>query len=282
MEDIGYRLGRFDLINHHAYCGGLVMKYYSTEKINYVNAVELIDVSFAYDSNPVLNHLHLIVPNRQRIGIIGPNGAGKSTLLTLLNGVLRTEDEIKICNYIINRKNKKIIKSLVGLVFQNPDDQLFSPTLLDDVMFGPLNMGIPPQQAKQRSREVLRTIGLEGFEHRSSIHLSFGERKLAAIATVLSMTPEIIALDEPTSNLDALHRRKIIKWLQNQEKTVLITSHDLDMIYETCHRVIILYKGQVVADGQVSDILTNGALLEQYDLERPLAFQQTRHINQNS
>lgn len=238
------------------------------------SAVECHNVSYIYpDGTPALNEINIKILSGQKVAFIGPNGAGKSTLLQLLNGIKRGEGKINIFDHNLEEKNLKHIKKLVGLVFQNPDDQLFCPTIFDDVAFGPLNLGLSELEIDERVREALADVGLEGFEQRSSLHLSYGERKLAAMATILSLKPQLIAMDEPTSNLDPLHRRKIIRWLQQCELTCVITSHDLDMIVETCQSVFLLNSGQIIVHGMVKDILKNKKLLEANNLELPLKWQ---------
>jgi cobalt/nickel transport system ATP-binding protein len=162
---------------------------------------------------------------------------------------------------------------MVGIVFQNPDDQLFSTSIYEDIAFGPLNFGITKEEVGQRVKQALEEVGLQGYEKRSSLHLSFGEKKLASIATILSSNPQIIALDEPTSNLDSYHRRKIINWIKNSKRTVLIATHDLDMVADTAERAIVLREGTVRWDGKVEELLTDQKLLEQNYLELPLSLQ---------
>jgi cobalt/nickel transport system ATP-binding protein len=191
----------------------------------------------------------------------------------LLNGIRRGKGDLTLFGYPVTKKNAGEIKKLVGIVFQNPDDQLFCPTIFEDVAFGPLNMGYDDEEIKQIVTAALKNVGLEGFENRSSFHLSFGERKLASIATVVAMNPRLYALDEPTSNLDLAHRRKIIHWLQENHKTLVITTHDLDMALETCDRVVLLRDGRVVADGRAEKILVDKELLERNNLELPLSLQ---------
>jgi len=225
------------------------------------------------DGTLALQGVSFGIQEGEKVAIIGPNGSGKSTLLTLLNGVRRAEGYLEIFGLPATRKNLVPIKKLVGLVFQNPDDQLFCPTIFEDVAFGPLNMGLPPDEVKKRVDAALSDVGLSGYQQRSSFHISFGERKLASIATVLAMHPRMIALDEPTSNLDLAHRRKIIRWIQNSRQTILLTTHDLDMALETCNRVLILNHGKFVADGPIEEILTDRQLLETNHLELPLSHQ---------
>lgn len=237
--------------------------------------LRLQEVCFAYQKGkPVFEGLNLEVKRGERVGVIGPNGAGKSTLLLLLNGLLKPDKgRVEVSGKLLSTETEEQIRQSVGLVFQNPEDQLFCPTVFDDVAFGPLNFGMSKTQVKDRVRKALDEVGLTHFEERSTLNLSFGEKKLVALATVLSMEPEIVALDEPTSNLDAIHRRKIMNWVSQNGRTCLITSHDLDMIYDTCQRTIILNGGRVVADGPSKQILKDEKLLKANDLELPLRFQ---------
>lgn len=240
--------------------------------------LRLQEIHFAYQkSSPVFSGLNLQVRRGERLGIIGPNGAGKSTLLLLLNGLLKPEKgRVEVLGEAISPESEMKVRQTVGLVFQNPEDQLFCQTVFDDVAFGPLNFGLRKEQVTARVRQALNEVGLSHFEERSTFNLSFGEKKLVALATALSMQPEIVALDEPTSNLDAIHRRKIMRWVSQNGRTCLITSHDLDMIYDTCQRTIILNRGQIVADGPSEQILKNEELLKANDLELPLRFQRQK------
>jgi cobalt/nickel transport system ATP-binding protein len=241
---------------------------------NSMMAVKAKDLHYRYpDGTLALNGVSFEVTEGEKVAVIGPNGSGKSTLLTLLNGVRRGSGFLKIFDYEINNGNARTVKTLVGLVFQNPDDQLFCPTIFEDVAFGPLNMGLSALEVTEHVQAALRGVGLDGYEKRSSFHLSFGERKLASIATVMAMDPRLIALDEPTSNLDLSHRRKIIQWLQESRNTIILTTHDLDMVLDTCQRVILLQRGRIISDGKTSDILRQKDLLENNDLELPLRYQ---------
>jgi cobalt/nickel transport system ATP-binding protein len=237
-------------------------------------AISLDNIRFVYpDQTTAVDGLSFRVSQGEKVAFIGPNAAGKSTLIMLLNGVLKGEGEIKIFGTKLTRKSDKTIKSKIGIVFQNPDDQLFCPSVYEDVAFGPLNFGVPKEEVDQRVKSALNEVGLQGYEKRSSLHLSYGEKKLASIATVLSTNPDIIALDEPSSNLDPYHRRKIIEWINKSNRTVLIATHDLDMVADTARRVLILNKGKIKWDGRVEDILTNQKLLEDNHLELPLSLQ---------
>lgn len=231
-------------------------------------------LSYSYDGKTrALHEITLEISGGEKIGIIGPNGAGKSTFLTLLNGLRSGEGSISVFGVKITPKSSRLIKSAVGLVFQNPDDQLFCPSVYEDVAFGPLNLGLSRESVNSRVENALDEVGLNGYEERFALHLSYGERKLVAIATILSMQPEIIAMDEPTSNLDPAHRRKIINWIRRSKQTLVITSHDLDMVLETCGRIYIFNQGHLRVSGDTVKILTDKALLERHDLELPLRLQ---------
>lgn len=239
-----------------------------------MEAVKAENLNYSYpDGTCALRDISLSIGDGEKVAVVGPNGSGKSTFLTMLNGVRKGTGLLEIFGHPMNRENVKIIKQLVGIVFQNPDDQLFCPTLFEDISFGPLNQRKAPEEVRTLVELALREVGLIGMQHRSSFHLSFGERKLASIATVVAMYPSLIALDEPTSNLDMAHRRKIIHWIQKNSKTIILTSHDLDMILETCQRVILFNKGSIVKDGTVQEILYDEALLTSNDLELPLGLQ---------
>jgi cobalt/nickel transport system ATP-binding protein len=234
----------------------------------------LNNVSFIY-SNDILaiDHISFSVNENEKVAFIGPNGAGKSTLFTLLNGVQIPTGKVVICGETLAKNTLKSIRSKIGIVFQNPDDQLFSPTVFEDVAFGPMNFGVSDDEIPRRVERALEEVGLPGYEQRSSLQMSYGEKKLVSIATVLSSNPAIVALDEPTSNLDPFHRRKIIDWIKSSERTVLIATHDLDMLAETVERIFILKDGKIHSEGYTMDILTNKSLLEQHHLELPLSLQ---------
>ncbi len=237
-------------------------------------AILLEDIRYVYpDQKLALHGISCRISQGEKVAFIGPNAAGKSTLIMLLNGVLRGEGSIHIFGMKLSKKSENRIKSKIGIVFQNPDDQLFCPTVYEDVAFGPLNFGFSKEEIDSRVKRALNEVGLRDYESRSSLNLSYGEKKLISIATVLSTNPEIIALDEPTSNLDPFHRRKIIEWIKKSDRTFLIATHDLDMVGETAERVIILRQGKITGDGSAKEILTDKKLLEDNYLELPLSLQ---------
>ena len=235
-------------------------------------AIEIKNLSYAYpDGKTALENINLDVFEGESIGIVGPNGAGKTTLILHLNGILRGNCQLKILDMEMNSKNLKNIRSKVGLVFQNPEDQLFSPTVFEDVSFGPLNMRLSPEEVRKRTEEALAQVEMEGFENRSSHHLSEGEKRRISIATVFSMKPGIVVLDEPTSNLDPKHRRELIELLKKFKTTMIIVSHDLEAVLELCERTVLVNKGKIVEDGKTAELMKNEKLMEYNSLECPLS-----------
>jgi cobalt/nickel transport system ATP-binding protein len=206
------------------------------------------------------------------VAIIGPNGAGKSTLLLHLNGILRGEGEIRISGIAVEQRTLREIRRKVGVVFQDPEDQLFLTTVAQDVAFGPSNMGLSAPEIEERVAEALAAVGMAGFRDRSAHLLTFGEKKRVATATVLAMRPDVLALDEPTSNLDPKARRQLIDILAALPATKIIVTHDLPVAYEMCTRALILSNGRVAADGPIGEILADAELLEANDLELPKGF----------
>ncbi len=227
------------------------------------SAISIENLSFSYpDGRPVLKDISINVDQGESVALIGPNGAGKSTLLLHLNGILHTDGIVRILGVTITKKNLKWIREKVGLVFQNPDDQLFSPTVYDDIVFGLLNTGHSEDDICDMVKQSLTQVGMSGYEDRVPHHLSLGEKKRIAIASVLCMKPEIIAFDEPTSNLDPRGRWSLINLITTLSSTKVIATHDLDMVLKICPRTIIIYEGQVIADGKTSQILEDTVLLK--------------------
>jgi cobalt/nickel transport system ATP-binding protein len=221
------------------------------------------NLSFTYaDGRPALRGVSLTVGQGETVALIGPNGAGKSTLLLHLNGILHTNGALQVLGKTLGDKNLRWVRARVGLVFQNPDDQLFSPTVFDDVAFGPINMGLPESGVREAVQRALTSVGMSGYEQRPPHHLSWGERKRVAIATVLSMSPEILAFDEPTSNLDPRSRWSLIRLIRTLPATKIIATHDLDMVRDLCPRTIVLHQGSVAADGPTAAILDDMSLLK--------------------
>jgi len=237
--------------------------------------VEVKNLQHIYsDGTAALKDVSFIITHGESVGIIGANGAGKSTLLQHLNGSLEpTGGSIHIGHTPLSKGTLPDIRRTVGMVFQDPDDQLFMPTVFDDVAFGPLNLGFSPADVEQRVSEVLELVSAGHLRDKPPYHLSGGEKKRVAIATVLSMSPDILVMDEPTNGLDPFARRQLMALLRDFEHTRIFTSHDLDMVMELCDRVIVLHEGEVRADGPAEDIFSNDKLLAECRLEKPLSMQ---------
>jgi cobalt transport protein ATP-binding subunit len=222
------------------------------------------------DGTEALRGVDLRVDRGEKVALVGPNGAGKSSLLLHLNGIhLATHGSVTIDGTTIDAGNRKRVRATTGLVFQDPDDQLFCPTVGEDVAFGPIHMGVPAEEIHGRVERALAAVGLVGFERRIPHRLSLGQRKRAALATVLSMDPSILVFDEPTAGLDPRGRREIMRLMAGLSQTLLVSTHDMAMVWETFPRVVILDEGRVVADGPTSVILDDATLLEAHGLERP-------------
>lgn len=234
------------------------------------SVVEIRDLRFAYpDGTRALNGVTLEVGKGEALGLIGSNGAGKSTLLLHLNGILRGEGQVRILGMEVTEKNAPQLRSRVGMVFQDPENQLFMPTVYDDVGFGPLHLGRGKTEVDDSVRRALEAVDMLGFIQRTPHHLSIGEKKRIAIATVLSMDPEILVLDEPSSNLDPRHRRDLMALLGRLPMTQIIASHDLDFISRTCTRVALLDTGSVVVAGGVTEILGDRTLMGRFGMLEP-------------
>ncbi len=231
--------------------------------------IRVDNLSFGYpDGQQALTNINLTICRGETVALIGPNGAGKSTLLLHLNGILHSDGVVKVFGRPVDDKNLRWVRSKVGLVFQNPDDQLFSPTVFDDVAFGPINLGYSEAEVRKLVTRALDGVGMTGYEQRSPHHLSLGEKKRIAIATVLSMNPEILAIDEPTSNLDPGSKWSLIELLRGLAITKIIASHDLELVQALCSRAILLDRGEVIADGATSHILADMPLLMAHGLAR--------------
>jgi len=230
--------------------------------------IRIRNLKYTYpDGTKAIKGIDLSVSTGECIGLIGPNGAGKSTLLLHLNGILRGKDRIEIMGLEITNRNLDFIRSKVGLVFQDPEDQLFMPTVFDDVAFGPINMGLEFNDVKKRVGSALGFVDMEDYKERISHHLSFGEKKRVSLATVLSMEPEILALDEPTGNLDPKHRKEFIKFIRGMDITMIIATHDMNMVLSICNKVAIMDKGKIVAFDTTENIFRNKELLRLHDLD---------------
>jgi cobalt/nickel transport system ATP-binding protein len=235
------------------------------------HTIEVEHLSFAYpDGQQALRDVSVIIAPGEKVALVGPNGAGKSTLMLHLNGILRaTAGTVRACGLHVRDGNLGRVRAAVGLVFQDPEDQLFSPTVFDDVAFGPLYQGLPEAEVRRRVDEALAAVEMSAYRQRVSHHLSVGEKKRIAIATVLSMQPEILALDEPTAGLDPRARRGFINLLRQLPQTMLVSTHDMRLVAELFPRTIVMDGGQIVADGPTEAILNNAALLEAHGLEKP-------------
>lgn len=240
--------------------------------------VELRDLRYAYpDGTEALSGVSFRILHGESVALVGANGAGKSTLLLHLNGCLTPcAGEVRIGDYPLAPGTLDEVRRTVGMIFQDPDDQLFMPTVHDDVAFGPLNLGLPPEEVEARVRAALATVDCQALSGRPPYRLSQGEKRAVAIATVLAMSPSILVLDEPTSNLDPRARRHLIDLLRTFTHTKIIASHDLDMVLSLCERTIVLHRGRITADGPTREIFGNDSLLEESHLERPLSLQNTQ------
>jgi energy-coupling factor transporter ATP-binding protein EcfA2 len=239
------------------------------------SAVVIQNVCFAFRGGPdVLCGVNLTVSAGERAAIVGPNGAGKSTLLRHLVGLLRQRTgTIRVMGLDVTPATYARVRRNIGYVFQDSDDQLFSPTVAEDVAFGPLHLGLDPGELADRVKRALEAVNLPGFGHRVPHQLSEGEKRRAAIATVLSYDPQILVLDEPSADQDPQNRRRLIELLRGHAGTLLIATHDLDLAWELCDRTILLRDGCVVAEGPTRQVLANRDLLQQNDLDLPLRLQ---------
>lgn len=236
--------------------------------------IKVNNLSFGYEKdNYVLKDLSFGIEQGENVGLIGANGCGKSTLLKILVGLLSYEGEAIAFSLPIEKKNYAEIRRKIGYVLQDSDNQLFMSKVSDDVGFAPKNYGYSKEKIETVVNEALEKVGILHLMNRQNSKLSGGEKKLASIAVVLAMTPEMMLLDEPTNGLDPYNRRKVINILKELPQTKLIASHDLDLIYDTCDRVLVLSDGKIMAEGGTDDILKNKELLEKYHLELPLRFQ---------
>ena len=234
------------------------------------SVLQVHDLHFSYhDGLAALRGVSFEMCEGEKVALVGPNGAGKSTLMLHLNGILNGHGEVTVGGNRLTRDNLPAVRATVGLVFQNPDDQLFSPTVFEDVAFGPLHMGLPMDEVEVRVKSALEAVRMSTFRDRLSHHLSVGEKKRIAIATVLSMDPQILVLDEPSAGLDPRARRTLINLLRELPITMLVSTHDMRLVEELFPRTIVMDEGQIVADGKTNDILQNEGLLTAHGLEKP-------------
>lgn len=231
-------------------------------------------MSFSYEAGiQVIDHLSFSIHKGESVGLIGANGAGKSTIMKLMLGLLQGEGQILVDGLPVEKKNLPVIRQKIGFVLQDSDNQMFMPTVYEDMIFGPLNYGLSKEEAETRVDLVLRDLNLEELKHRHNHKLSGGEKRMAAIATILAMEPEMVVMDEPSTALDPCNRRTVINTINRLPQTKLIASHDLDMILDTCQRVILLSRGRIAADGDADTILRDRELLEANRMELPFCLQ---------
>jgi cobalt/nickel transport system ATP-binding protein len=232
--------------------------------------VEVVDLRYSYpDGTKALKGLSFRITHGESVAVVGANGAGKSTLLLHLNGYLTPQHgTVRIGDYPLTKETLQEIRRTVGMVFQDPDDQLFMPTVHEDVAFGPLNLGLPHQEVESRVAAALERVGASALKNRAPYHLSGGEKRAVAIATVLAMSPDILVMDEPSSNLDPAARRRLINLLTSFQHTKIIATHDLDMVMDLCPRTIVFHRGKIAADGPTEEIFRDEALLEACGLEK--------------
>jgi len=245
---------------------------------------------YRYNGGPwALNDVSFEIAVGEVVGLVGPNGAGKTTLLLHLNGLLigesapavgsptpsptSTAPPVQVLGLPVTPRTAPEVRRIVGIMFQDPDDQIFCPTVGEDIAFGPRNLGFPPDEVARRTRNALSQVGLEGFESRSPLQLSCGERKRVCLAGVLACEPNLLALDEPSSNLDPRSRRQLIGILKSCGAAQLIATHDLELILDLCSRVLVLDHGRIQADGHPREILANANLMHRHGLEVPLSLQ---------
>ena len=232
------------------------------------------NVSFSYDNGrPVVEDLSFSIRKGETVGLIGANGAGKSTIMRLLLGLVTGQGEITVDGLPLNKQNLAAIRQKIGFVLQDSDNQMFMPTVYEDMVFGPRNYGLSKEETERRVDAVLQSLGLQDLKHRYNHKISGGEKRMAAIATILAMEPEAILMDEPSTALDPVNRRTVINTIKRLPQTKLIASHDLDMILDTCQRVILLSHGSIVADGDAEIILRDRELLEANRMELPFCLQ---------
>lgn len=245
--------------------------------MNNVPSLQISNLAFAYpDGNQALFGVNLTIKKGERVALLGPNGAGKTTLVMHMNGIHPTmQGEVRVAGEVVDVKNKESLKSIrskVGIVFQDPDDQLFMPTVGEDVAFGPYNMGIRGDELNSVVDQALSQVGMLEFKDRAPHHLSFGQRRRVAVATVLAMKPEILVMDEPSSNLDPASRRELADVVRSLDVTIVMVTHDLPYAMELCERSVILSGGVIVADADTKTILKDSNLLAANRLELPVGF----------
>ena len=238
--------------------------------------IEFQNVSFSYGDVPVVENLSFTIQKGETVGLIGANGAGKSTIMKLMLGLLSGSGEIQVDGLPVCRDHLVEIRKKIGFVLQDSDNQMFMPTVYEDMIFGPRNYGLSKEETERRVDDVLKRLGLQALKYRHNHKISGGEKRMAAIATILAMEPEVILMDEPSTALDPVNRRMVINTIRQLPQTMLIASHDLDMILDTCQREILLSQGTIAADDDAERILRNRELLEANRMELPRCLQSPR------
>lgn len=234
------------------------------------SAIEIQNLSYEYSDNTIaLSNITLAIEHGQKVALIGPNGAGKSTLLLAIAGFTKGKGTVFVDGIKVERKNLKQIRTTLACCLENPDDQLFMPTLFDDVSFGPLNMGLSIEEVKKRTQDALQTVGLTDMANKAPHHLSAGQKRAAAIATLLSMSPKIITFDEPDGNLDPRNRKKLVQLLKNLSQTLIVATCNMAFAATFANRAVLLDKGSIVADGNAKEIMSNSILMSEHGLEVP-------------
>jgi len=239
------------------------------------NAIELRNVSYTYpDGTEALHDISVTLRHEQRVALLGPNGAGKSTLIAHLNGIILAQTgTVLIEDVPLTQQTLTLVRQRIGIVFQDPDNMLFMTSIADDIAFGPRNLGLPENEVQDRVRRALAVTGLEGLENKPGMHVSFGQKKRAAIAAVLAMEPAVLVLDEPTSNLDPRGRHGMLDFLRDLDVTLLIATHDLEAAWELCDRALVIDEGRLVADGDAHPIMSDRDLMLTHGLDVPLRAQ---------
>ena len=235
--------------------------------------IKITDLKVTYDGDNVsLDNVSFNIDDGECVGFIGPNGAGKSTLFRSLTGLIEHEGKIIVGDIEVTSKNLSEVRKKIGYVIQESDDQMFMPTVIEDMIFGPMNYGGKKEDVIREAEEILKQLKISDLKDKYNHKLSGGEKKMASIATILMMKPEIILFDEPTSSLDPSNRRLVMNMIRDTKGTKLIASHDLDLVYDICDKVILLNRGKLISIGTRDEILKDKELLEQNDLELPLSF----------
>ncbi|MCL2655127.1 MAG: energy-coupling factor ABC transporter ATP-binding protein [Coriobacteriia bacterium] len=237
------------------------------------NAIELQNISYHYpDGTEALHEVSVLLRHEQRVALLGPNGAGKSTLIAHLNGIIMAQTGTVLVEDVpLTPQTLTTVRQRIGIVFQDPDNMLFMTTIEDDIAFGPRNLGLDEAQVRERVARALAATGLEGLESKPGMHLSFGQKKRAAIAAVLAMEPAVLVLDEPTSNLDPRGRAEMLRFLKSLDVTLLMATHDLDAAWELCDRALVIDVGRLVADGAAHAIMSDRDLMQTHGLDVPLS-----------